>query len=174
MLRLTPPDIRYRDSYVAALREGLHLQAHTEEEILLAEKDFDAYLRHRFDLSRPVILPDGKRIPRLPMIDFWLVDEAKFIAISSFRPQLNDALLKRGGNLGYAVRASERRKGYGKIMLQMMLKELKSRGLTRVLITCHDQNEGSIRVIESAGGVLQDKVSIEGIDIPERRYWITL
>ncbi len=170
--QLIPPDIRYRDSYVAAMREGLHLEQPKEEDILLAEKDFDTYLKRRNDLSRPVILPSGKKVKRLPQIDFWLVEGTQFLGMTSLRPQLNDELRKRGGNIGYAVRKSERRRGYGKLILQLALPEAQKAGLEKVLITCHDENLGSIKIIEGAGGVLQDKIRIEGLPIPERRYWI--
>ena len=61
-IKLIPPDTRYRDSYVAALREGLHLEQAKEEDIFLAEKDFKAYLAKRNDPDRPVVLPDGKQV----------------------------------------------------------------------------------------------------------------
>jgi predicted acetyltransferase len=172
--QLISPDIKYRDSYVAAMREGLHLEAAREEDILLAEKDFETYLKKKNDISRPVILPSGKKVARLPQIDFWLVDNQTFLGMISLRPQLNDTLRKRGGNIGYAVRKSERRKGYGALILKLALPQARKAGLEKVLITCHDENLGSIKIIEGAGGVLQDKIRIEGLQIPERRYWIQL
>ena len=173
-VRLIEPDIQLKDSYAAALREGLHLEAAKEEDILLAEKDFNTYMKQRHDLSRPVILPNGEKVERLPQKDFWLVEGDRFLGIITLRSKLNATLLKRGGNIGYSVRASERRKGYGKLMLQLVLPEARKAGLDKVLITCHDENTGSQRIIEGAGGVLQDKVKIDGIAILERRYWITL
>jgi len=172
--RLIEPDIRYKDSFAAALREGLDLQPVTEADIRLAETDFNEYIRRRNDLSRPVILPNGQQIERLPQKDFWLVEGDKFIGRISLRPQLNDALRQRGGNIGYAIRKSERGKGYGKLMLQLVLPEVRKAGLDKVLITCHDKNTSSQKIIERAGGILQDKVKIEGIPIPERRYWLKL
>jgi predicted acetyltransferase len=45
-------------------------------------------------------------------------------------------------------------------------------GLQRVLVTCDDDNVGSIRTIEKNGGVLESLVA--GLDggTPTRRYWI--
>ena len=173
-LNLIPPDIRYRDSYVAALREGLHLDPAKEEDILLAENDFAAYLKQRNDLSRLVVLPNGEQIRKLPQTDLWLVDGENFLGMTSLRPQLNEHLSRRGGNIGYAVRKSERRKGYGALILKLALPQASALGLKKVLITCHDKNLGSIKIIEGAGGVLQDKITIDGLPIPERRYWIRL
>ncbi|MBU6474503.1 MAG: GNAT family N-acetyltransferase [Alphaproteobacteria bacterium] len=172
--RLADPDIRYRDGFVAALREGLHLEPAAEEDIRLAETDFGGWLAKRNDLTRAVVLPDGRQVRKVPQRDFWLVAEENFLGVVSFRPQLNDHLMKRGGNIGYAVRASARRKGYGRLMLGLMLDYARKAGLEKVLITCHDENAGSIKIIEGAGGVLQDKVNIAGLALPERRYWIAL
>jgi predicted acetyltransferase len=172
--QLVSPDIRYRDSYAASLREGLHLEPAKEEDILLAEKDFAAYLKKRNDMSRKIVLPNGKLVKKLPQMDFWLVDGEKFLGMTSLRPQLNEYLSQRGGNIGYAVRKSERCKGYGALILKLVLPHARTAGLKKVLITCHDENTGSIKIIEGAGGVLQDKIAIEGLPIPERRYWIQL
>jgi predicted acetyltransferase len=45
-------------------------------------------------------------------------------------------------------------------------------GLTRVLVTCDDDNVGSIRTIEKNGGVLENIVTGPDLDAPKRRYWI--
>jgi predicted acetyltransferase len=45
-------------------------------------------------------------------------------------------------------------------------------GLDRVLLTCLPENTASARIIEKAGGVLEDiRETALG---PERRYWISL
>ena len=46
----------------------------------------------------------------------------------------------------------------------------RSIGIKKVLITCNDTNTGSAKTIESAGGVLENKVLEEGI--LTRRYWV--
>lgn len=174
--RLIEPDICYRDSYLEALGEGLDSASDitSEKEIRLIKTDFDGWMKWCNDLNRPVILPDGRKVPRVPGKVFWLVDGDRFIGRISLRLKLNETLLQRGGNIGYAIRKSERRKGFGKLMLQLVLPEVRKAGLDKVLITCHDENTGSQKIIESAGGVLQDKIKVEGIRIPERRYWLKL
>lgn len=173
-LELIEPDVHYRISYVEALREGLHLDAATEIDIQLAKKDFAKYMEKRHDLSRPVTLADGTKVRRVRQLDLWLVDGERFLGMASLRPELNDHLMKRGGNIGYAVRASERRKGYGDLILKLTLPRARALGMDRVLITCHDENIGSQRIIEKNGGVYQDRVKIPGRDLLERRYWIAL
>lgn len=165
-VQLIKPDIKYKDSYAEALREGLHLKHERELEILMIQNFFNLHLMMRrlfnFLCGHP------------PQVDLWLVDGEKFIGIVSLRPKLNDKLRKRGGNISYAIRKSERRKGYGKLLLNLITGHARSLGLRKILVTCHDQNTGSIRIIEGAGGVLQDIIKIPGFTLPERRYWIQL
>jgi predicted acetyltransferase len=42
----------------------------------------------------------------------------------------------------------------------------------RILVTCDDDNIGSIRTIERNGGVLENVVSGPDFKTPKRRYWI--
>jgi predicted acetyltransferase len=45
-------------------------------------------------------------------------------------------------------------------------------GLDRVLVTCDDDNIGSIKTIEHNGGVLENVISGPDVGTPKRRYWI--
>jgi predicted acetyltransferase len=55
----------------------------------------------------------------------------------------------------------------------MALPKAKKLGLSRVLITCDDDNIGSQKIIESNGGRLQDTI-LEKPGKLTRRYWINL
>jgi predicted acetyltransferase len=46
--------------------------------------------------------------------------------------------------------------------------------LTRVLVTCDDDNVGSIKTIERNGVVLESIVTGPEDDTPKRRHWIAL
>ena len=59
------------------------------------------------------------------------------------RHNLKGELINIGGNIGYAIRPSERRKGYATIQLQLLLEKAKELGLEKVLVTCRDNNVGS-------------------------------
>ena len=86
------------------------------------------------------------------------------------RHELIDFLRLFGGHIGYGIGPSERRHGYAKIQLALALPIARSIGIKKVLITCNDTNTGSAKTIESAGGVLENKVLEEGI--LTRRYWV--
>jgi len=100
--------------------------------------------------------------------------DGRIVGMIDLRHRFNDFLAEYGGNIGYSVRPDERRKGYAKWMLANVLPEAKKLGLTRVLITCDDDNEGSRRTIEANGGVFERTTWLESEQITLRRYWIEL
>ena len=57
-------------------------------------------------------------------------------------------------------------------MLRLLLERLKKLGRDKVLLTCDDNNIGSVKTIENCNGILKDKIEFENKLI--RRYWITL
>ena len=101
---------------------------------------------------------------------FFASDNNKIVGIINARHELNDYLLNFGGHIGYSVRKSERRKGYGKKMLNYTSQFLFSLGLEKILITCDKNNIASKRTIESCGGILENEVATE--DRTTLRYWI--
>jgi len=109
---------------------------------------------------------------------FWLVDEDKkrFLGEITVRHRLTPELERYAGHIGYGVRYGEWGKGYGTQMLQLALIKARSMGLTRVLATCDDDNQGSARVLEKNGFLLSDKVenNVDGRVVITRRYWKTL
>ena len=101
---------------------------------------------------------------------FFALDNDKIVGVINARHELNDYLLNFGGHIGYSVRKSERRKGYGKKMLIYTSKFLFSLGLDKILITCNKNNTASRRTIESCGGILENEVIEE--TRTTLRYWI--
>jgi len=91
----------------------------------------------------------------------------------SIRHILNDFLLRVGGHVGYVVVPEFRRQGHATTMLRLALRIARDQlAIGRVLVTCDDDNVGSIRAIEKNGGVLEDTVSGPDLEKPKRRYWI--
>ena len=114
----------------------------------------------------------GKNLVPGRVASTFLVAEVDGVIVgrSSIRHELNDWLSKFGGHIGYAVRPDFRRRGYASEILRQSLDLAKEIGLSKVLMTCNDDNIGSIKVIEKHGGVLENKVDEEGRLL--RRYWI--
>lgn len=91
---------------------------------------------------------------RVPAETYFLVRESdnKIIGTISIRLVLNKALWNFGGNIGYSIRPSERRKGYNKINLFLGLCVCKNRGIEAVLISCEKRNIASAKSIQALGG----------------------
>lgn len=172
--RLIEPAAAFAQSYADAMAEGLDKAPATRDEIDWVREDFADWLRAENDMTRRIVLPDGREVPRVPETRLWLVAGQDFIGRISIRHHLNDSLEKQGGHIGYAIRASARGKGYGQTILKLALPEAKKLGITKALITCDDTNAASARIIEKAGGKLQDTVTVSGQDVPVRRYWLSL
>jgi predicted acetyltransferase len=135
-----------------------------------ATRDFEGFVRSVKAWAQ------GKRLPRawVASSTFWLVEGDDYIGSINIRHELTDWLLRFGGHIGYAIRPSRRRRGYGKLMCRLALDEARTIGLERVLITCDADNVGSRRIIEANAGVLEDEIPQPDRDVPKRRYWIDL
>jgi len=98
--------------------------------------------------------------------------QGELIGALSYRHTLNERLLVNGGSIGYGIRPSARKMGHATRFLTSFLASAAIGGARRFLLTCDETNEGSRKVIEAAGGVLQDRLLFEGTWT--RRYWIDL
>lgn len=89
---------------------------------------------------------------------FFIVNEAEdIVGVLSIRYKLNAALKKCGGNIGYNVRPSYRRKGIAKSALRQALDIARGHGLDELVIDCYKDNVGSAKTIESVNGeVIKD------------------
>ena len=104
---------------------------------------------------------------------YFAIVDGKIIGTIAVRHYLNDSLLKSGGHIGYGIRPSERRKGYGTRMLALALEKCRELKIEKVLITCVKENIGSAKTILKNGGVLENEIAEENGNIMQR-YWITL
>ena len=175
--RLVPPSARWRDSFVAALEEGFRRgsrPAMRPREVAKVRRAFDRHLAERTRQTGEIILPGGRRVEGVPVSLLWLVADDVFIGEMSFRHRLNDYLRLSGGHVGYGVRPSLMGRGFGTRLLALGKEEARAKGLTHLLVTCHDDNPASARVIEANGGVLEDVVDDIFGGGPLRRYWIAL
>jgi predicted acetyltransferase len=109
----------------------------------------------------------------VPSTFLFAFDGSRIVGRVSIRHALNDFLARVGGHIGYAVVPEFRRRGHATEMLRLALGIAHDRlGIDRVLVTCDDDNVGSIRTIEKNGGVLENVVSGPDLQKPKRRYWI--
>jgi len=90
---------------------------------------------------------------RVPGSTYWLVtDDLRIVGTSRLRHWLVPHLEKEGGHIGYDIRPSERKKGYGTAILSLTLAKARGLGLREVIVTCDSDNVGSLLIIEKNGG----------------------
>ena len=105
---------------------------------------------------------------------YWLYDDERDILIgaSNLRHYLTEEGIKLFGHIGYGIRPTERRKGYGTTLLKMTLQEAKNRNIDKVLLGAYEDNIASWRLMEKCGGKLENIVVEEETGLPVKRYWI--
>lgn len=117
----------------------------------------------------------GEHLPpnHVPSTFLFAFNGSRIVGRVTIRHELNEFLLRVGGHIGYVVVPEFRRRGYASAILRQSL-QIANRdlGIGRVLLTCDDDNVGSIRTIEKNGGVLENVVTGPDLRIPKRRYWI--
>ena len=109
----------------------------------------------------------------VPSTFLFAFASGRIVGRVSIRHSLNAFLARVGGHIGYVVVPEFRRRGYATRMLRLALKIANEKlGIRSVLVTCDDDNIGSIKTIERCGGVLESIVTGSDLKIPKRRYWI--
>lgn len=164
-LELVRPGEAYLAGYIEALRRGwspdnLRPEA-AQEQLALIERDPQAFLARQDDWEAkgpPVVLPDGRSVPRLPGYHRWLWD-GEFCGVIGFRWQPGTTALPPYclGHIGYAVVPWKRRRGYATRALALLLPEVEGEGLAYVELTTEADNAASRRVIEANSGKLVER-----------------
>ena len=169
-LTLLEPTPALRLSYLSLASESLaagEVRSYHEK----ALQDYDAFLREIAAHKLGEGLPPGF----VPYDSFCLVrNGVDVLGESRLRHHLSDTLLIEGGHIGYMIRPSERRKGYGAQILALTLEKARQRGLRRVLVTCDTSNIASARIIEKNGGLLENYAVSPRSGVQVSRYWIDL
>ncbi|MGI6743415.1 MAG: GNAT family N-acetyltransferase [Eubacteriales bacterium] len=98
----------------------------------------------------------------------------RLVGMIQIRHYLTEYLAKYAGHIGFSVRPSEQRKGYGTSMLRAVLGYCPEIGIDKILITCDEGNPGSEKTIINSGGVYESTVYEEEKDHGIKRFWITL
>ena len=137
----------------------------------MLEQDFETWQKQAIDYHYEDRLPEGW-VPATTFLSIRKSD-GKLIGRIDVRHRLTEHLLQFGGHIGYGIRPSEQRKGYGKEQLRLALKFCREElSLDRVLITCSKANTASAKTILACGGVLENEWN-NGERITQR-YWIEL
>lgn len=169
-LELIPPGARFRDSYRSLVAECVASgQALVPFTLAFEHADFDDLVAKLQGCAQGIGVPTGF----VAHSTFWLIrGETEVVGVSNIRHSLTPALRREGGNIGYGIRPSARRQGYGNAILRQSLQRAADFGLARVLITCGKQNIASAKTIVRNGGVLESEDYLADRGEVVQRYWI--
>lgn len=174
-MELVLPSVEYKGSFIEAVKE---FQASTDTSsrhkkyqklsIPELEANFEAFIKRELSYARGANLAPGY----VPHTDYWLVDNGEYIGRVSIRHRLTEQLEKFDGHIGYDIRPSKRRQGYGSKILELVLPKARSLGIQKALVTCRVSNIASRKIIEKNGGVLENQVYDSEAGVDKLRYWI--
>jgi len=160
------PSSEHLSSYVGALERGWSADSTrgeqaAREELARIEADPTAFIEGLVDREargRPITLPGGSTVSRIPGFHRWLWD-GEFCGSIGFRWQPGTTELPPHclGHIGYSVVPWKQRQGYATLALSLLLPEAKAEGLPFVEITTDPQNIASQRVIGANGGALFER-----------------
>lgn len=109
-----------------------------------------------------------------PQTTFGVWDDKKLIGGFNLRHIIKGNLINHGGNIGYLIRPTERKKGYGTKLLELAIKEAKKLGLKKVLVSCRKENIGSEKVIINNNGIYENDYYDESKNETYKRFWIEI
>ncbi|QMU97012.1 GNAT family N-acetyltransferase [Microbacterium esteraromaticum] len=176
-IALASPSLSLFDSWSDTVAEfgDVHIDGAGLERGQSADRDACAAFIEKAELYADpnATLPEG----HVACDYFWITDDDEVVGFIAFRRELNDWLRSYGGHIGYSVRPSRRRRGIARAALDLVLDRARAQGYDRVMLTCDDDNVGSYRTIEGAGGELAGVIEKpEAAESGERvrQYWISL
>ena len=164
------------------------------EPTLARAGDIAAY-RDEFPAERLRVTLDPERIPGLDYLEDydsvpeWLAfcasmrgritwymalrpADGRLVGFSCLRHRLeyDDDDLDFASHIGYSIRPSERRRGYAREQLRLLLQKAGALGIDPVRVVCRDVNEGSRRTILANGGEYVDSLHGEESGLTICRY----
>lgn len=131
--------------------------------------DFDSWLKIAQSIEKETLSRDDVHAST-----FFTIRESdkKVIGSIQIRHSLTEELRKYGGHIGYAIRPSERKKGYGTQQLALVLEYAKQMEIFKIMISCESDNVASAKTIMACGGRLTEEKMIRGV--MHQIYWIDL
>jgi len=183
---LVKPNIIYQTTFIAAIKElqkskntTNYLESNLDLQKLANKQYFADYLN---SLAKQAVGADLK-LGWVAHTTYWFIkhqsdNKLVWLGRVNIRHRLTEHLRKIGGHIGYVIRPSMRRQGYGNRLLALALDKVRvgrpQLDTDRVLLTCDETNLGSKKIIENNGGIFANYAE-QTPPLPRKlRYWISL
>lgn len=114
----------------------------------LSLEEFKKWLIVQDNWSKGIDLPNGY----VPQNIYWLYVNNEPVGMGKIRLALTESSREIGGNIGAAISNKFRGKGYGSILIKLLVDEAKKIGIEEILITVEKYNPASKKATENAGG----------------------
>ena len=175
MLKLVSPSEEYKESYIASLLEEDE-KNFPRDVVQQVSDNFSAFIKRQSTIQTGEFKAlDGNSYAIDPQYNYWLINEDGFVGDICLRTKLNPFMEVFGGHVGYRIRPSLRRKGFGSRMLALLLKIAKdTHGMDRVMIICSPKNIGSKGMIEKNNGHFEKTNTYIWTEAKMDVYWIDL
>lgn len=109
---------------------------------------FEKWLVSAEEMAAGIHLAEGL----VPQTIYFLYIDGQPVGFGKLRHRLTEALRKDGGHIGYSIRPTARGKGYGKLLLKLLLQEARDMGIGEILVTIENENAPSIGIAIANGG----------------------
>lgn len=162
-IELLTPTLAHLPQYADALQRGwtpdnIRGRAAADDDLAAIDKDAAAFVAWQTNVEargRPMTLPDGNTVPRIPGRQFWIWD-GQFCGRIGLRWLNGTATLPPHvlGHIGYTVVPWKHRQGIATEAVRLVLPHARAQGLPYVEVTTDPHNIASQKVITANGGVL--------------------
>lgn len=170
--KLVRPDAEYQESFLQALQEYQAEGRYPYLSAAVLRNDFEGFIS-KLRTDRGVAhKPHQDWVEQVPETVLWMVRDGGYLGTATIRHRLNWHLEKRGGHLHFIIRPSQRRKGYGKKILQKSIPFANYLGLDKALLTVAPDNQPAIRIVTFCGAVFEDETEETEMFPARRRYWL--
>lgn len=102
----------------------------------------------------------------------FIKNDGELVGFLGITLSLDKVFYNVGGHIGIGISPNHRRKYYAKDAFRLALDKCRQWEMDRILVICNETNIASCSLIESCGGVFENKYSFEK-DV-YRRYWFEL
>ena len=167
MARLVTPSVKFVAAYVEAHRD----EAQANLRPALPETALAAMT---WRLERHVMTVIQRQTDNSSAYQqLWLVAGRHYVGRVSLRPDIGAPAETTTGHIAYGIRPAFCRRGFGHRALALGIERLRRQGVGDLLLLCEADNSASIKIIEAAGGALENVTPHRDFpDRPIRRYWI--